>query len=399
MGVSKRERRARGTGRQTSEAVTIVSVSRHDDDEEQQQRVNVCDKRHAQDTVRRERGCGGIWSVRRASLMAACLSEQERGMLRAMLRAHTCGELVAGQKPITIPADATVAEACDILARNGILSALLEHPEGSGLTGFAGYFSYRSLLYWFLKRHPAYSDEGGSSEMPHSAMDLREVIAQAGASDTKAVDYCAERGKESKVLLPSDSLGKAVLLFGEGLHRCSVVENDCVLGTLSQSLTLRFIANHSAEVRPALLHTLAEFGLGESRAIVLEQRKNVIEGMHIMQKNKLSALAVVDQNGRLVGNLSLSDIKYIFRTRSYSMLWYTAQNFIKILRERAALEENAGMDTFPFFDISRERTLEIAIQKMIATRVHHLWVVDTAGVPIGVVSITDIMRVLSVDIE
>eukprot|EP00184_Porphyridium_aerugineum_P000217 CAMPEP_0184696164 /NCGR_PEP_ID=MMETSP0313-20130426/3548_1 /TAXON_ID=2792 /ORGANISM="Porphyridium aerugineum, Strain SAG 1380-2" /LENGTH=319 /DNA_ID=CAMNT_0027154737 /DNA_START=108 /DNA_END=1067 /DNA_ORIENTATION=+ len=316
------------------------------------------------------------------------LSQEEKAALASVLDTVTCGQVVQGQNPITIPATATLDEACEIIASNGILSALVENPDGPG---YVGSFSYRSLLMFFLNQVPAHGDK------PAAVVDLRSVIMQA-KPDVKAADFCREKGKGYETVTVDQPLRAAVDLFAKGIHRCSVMDanNAIVVGTLSQSLALRFLAARMDSAFPNVItKRIGDLNMGNRPAVCIEERKNVIEGMDIMYKHKLSSIAVIDETGRLTGNLSLSDIKYVFQSRAYQMLWYTVKSFIKVLRERQPLESNMAMDTFPFFDITKERTLQLAIQKMIATRVHHLWIVNESGKPTGVCSMTDIMKVFA----
>ena len=53
--------------------------------------------------------------------------------------------------------------------------------------------------------------------------------------------------------------------------------------------------------------------------------------------------------------------------------------------------ENEGKDRFPVFDVTLKSTLLHVIQKMLATRVHRMWVVDETDRLLGVVSLTDIL--------
>ena len=51
----------------------------------------------------------------------------------------------------------------------------------------------------------------------------------------------------------------------------------------------------------------------------------------------------------------------------------------------------------PVFDIHSDNSLRLAMQKMTATHAHRLWVTDRQGVVEGVVSLTDILRLLAQD--
>lgn len=46
------------------------------------------------------------------------------------------------------------------------------------------------------------------------------------------------------------------------------------------------------------------------------------------------------------------------------------------------------------FDVHRGSTLRQALQKMLATRSHHVWVVDEKRAVKGIISLTDALRVI-----
>lgn len=52
-----------------------------------------------------------------------------------MWTSTSCGELVAGQVPVVIPSDATVHDACELLAAHSILSAPVRSADGTGYAG------------------------------------------------------------------------------------------------------------------------------------------------------------------------------------------------------------------------------------------------------------------------
>jgi len=47
---------------------------------------------------------------------------------------------------------------------------------------------------------------------------------------------------------------------------------------------------------------------------------------------------------------------------------------------------------FPFVSIHGSTPLRIAVEKFVATRVHRLWVLQGTRTPVGVLSLTDLLR-------
>lgn len=89
------------------------------------------------------------------------LSAADAAALTAVWTSTSCGELVAGQVPVVIPSDATVHDACELLAAHSILSAPVRSADG---TGYAGVCTYRSLVKYVLEVFP--SRGAGGRESP-----------------------------------------------------------------------------------------------------------------------------------------------------------------------------------------------------------------------------------------
>ena len=53
------------------------------------------------------------------------------------------------------------------------------------------------------------------------------------------------------------------------------------------------------------------------------------------------------------------------------------------------------MDRFPVLDVKSSATLVYAVQKLIVTRTHRLWIIDENYMLCGVISLTDILRFLN----
>lgn len=57
--------------------------------------------------------------------------------------------------------------------------------------------------------------------------------------------------------------------------------------------------------------------------------------------------------------------------------------------------ENQGRDRFPVFTASPSLSLGFALEKILVTRTHRLWVIDPQDKVEGVVSLTDIIHVFA----
>lgn len=130
-----------------------------------------------------------------------------------------------------------------------------------------------------------------------------------------------------------------------------------------------------------------------SRKIIASIHANahVIDALQKMAYLSLTALPIVDEEGKLIGNISMTDIRFVFQNRGYSKLSMKCSHFLTMALNQKGLEHD-GRDSFPVYDVYESSSLGYTIQKILATRTHHMWVIDQDRRPIGVVSDTDAIR-------
>jgi CBS-domain-containing membrane protein len=65
----------------------------------------------------------------------------------------------------------------------------------------------------------------------------------------------------------------------------------------------------------------------------------VLDALQEMSRHGLSSVAVVDDRDRLVGNLSMTDIKYLFKSGDMALLWCNCLTFISEALSESGLEQ------------------------------------------------------------
>ncbi|CAG8655101.1 7569_t:CDS:2, partial [Cetraspora pellucida] len=166
-------------------------------------------------------------------------------------------------------------------------------------------------------------------------------------------------------VLPETSLLQVVELFGSGTHRVAVVDADGIIkGILTQSRVVNYFYENVIKFPPIeqlFPKPLNELDIGTGFVVSAINDSFVLDALTMMNKNGLSSIAIVDSEGLLIGNISMTDIK----------------------------------DRYPVFDVRPTSTLGYTIAKLSATRAHRLWVVDERMRAVGVVSLTDILLVIA----
>jgi len=178
--------------------------------------------------------------------------------------------------------------------------------------------------------------------------------------------------------------------FWLGMHRVPVVnmENN-IISVLTQSDVLSFMAQNIHLTGVLARKSLEQCKLGLAAPVLAkasEQTSVIVKRLH---DKRISAAPVIDDEGKIIANFSLNDLKGI-NPSNFKDILLPVKTF---LEKRASPEENFRCEkSLHPLVVRRSDALEDTIYKMVATGVHRLWVVDMLNRPIGTVSITDLMR-------
>jgi 5'-AMP-activated protein kinase, regulatory gamma subunit len=82
-----------------------------------------------------------------------------------------------------------------------------------------------------------------------------------------------------------------------------------IVNILSQSDIVRFLIPKMDNYTELFDQTVQECGLATRPPLTVRDTDLTIKALKLMHSQRVSALAVVDEEGRLVGNFSASDLK------------------------------------------------------------------------------------------
>lgn len=323
------------------------------------------------------------------ALAAAAAEESDLATIWSTIK---CGFLTQEQQDvIVIDADAKLTQACSTLAQNGISSAPVYDSHKKSFIGMFEYGDLATLVLTAKQKIPITEE--------HS--DLEYYLNQQGSfgMSVRHVVDLSERNPFYS-LFPESTLLNAVQVFANGVRRIVVMSGDGKLGgIISQTTVVRFVSQHLLDqFDPVLKLTVDQLNIGSSPVISLNANKSVSDAMLLMDTNKISSVALVEDDGSLWGNMSLSDIKLIFRKKTLSYLNHSCRSYIATLRQEEIKANDSAFASeakFPYWSVSSSTPLRVIIMKMAATRSHHLFVTDAANHPIRVVSVGDVVRALT----
>ncbi|EGS19431.1 uncharacterized protein CTHT_0048910 [Thermochaetoides thermophila DSM 1495] len=187
--------------------------------------------------------------------------------------------------------------------------------------------------------------------------------------------------EELVVLRAKDTLDKAIEAFGSGIHRI-LIANDTgeVVGLLSQLRLAEFFW-HEAVNFPVIDRLfgsmLRDLGIGAQQVIAVNFDAPLTDALLLMHTECLTSVPVVDHTRTVVGNISTADVKHLASANNAWLLKNSCMTFIsKILTERGV---EHGRDSVPVFHVTPYSTLGHTVAKLVATRSHRMWVIESAS--------------------
>ncbi|RKP14599.1 hypothetical protein BJ684DRAFT_19009 [Piptocephalis cylindrospora] len=315
----------------------------------------------------------------------------------ASIKAET---LIRGQVLVELDARTHLHEACKRLMDAGVSSVPVFDPDTKTYVGMFDYADFLTYFLIVLHRTSLLSSE--EAQNLNDDDQLAKAVGQAAAQQDMPVRNVSDISHRNPFYscIPQTTLGQVVDILSKGIHRLVIMDDGVkARGILSQLTVVKYFTEHIFQL-PSLegivSQSLEELHLGiDKKVVTISIEKLVLEALTTMSSNDVYSLAVVDKEGRLAGNFSLSDVKHLMKTDRRRLLNTTLRDFISRVKLEQGIE--AGQDTVLVFQVHAKHTLRLVMAKIVATKAHRMWVTDESGQVIGVVTLTDILRVISDD--
>jgi len=189
---------------------------------------------------------------------------------------------------------------------------------------------------------------------------------------------------------PDESLYEAIRkLIHHKIHRLPVIDHVTgnVLYIITHKRILKFLYLYINELpKPFRLHqTLKEVQIGTYDGVeTAKEETTIIEALNKFVKHRVSALPIVDDEGKLIDIYAKFDVINLAAEGTYNNLDVTLK---KANEYRNEWFEQVHRCTL-------EETLGTIMERIVRAEVHRLVVVDQQDVVIGVVSLSDILKEL-----
>ncbi|KAJ1817131.1 cell separation during budding, partial [Coemansia sp. RSA 2598] len=312
------------------------------------------------------------------------------------------GELVENQRVIQVDSEATIDEACEALIRHNIQSVpLYDHRSQT----YVGMFDLHDYASYVLSKRATLMGRGNSGSSQEGMLSAAGGGMRRESISPLARKALGDGGRRSSVIMVSDmstvnpfysvlpetTVAQVAMVFAKGAHRVAVMENErAIRGILSQTKVVRYFFEHCGVGQPdaaddsngggfitraedeMLDKTLADLGLVTRDVVTVRPETPVLQALSLLEQWRVSSVAVVDEEKRLVGNLSVGDVKYLVKDRS--LINATCRDLVQAGRFLQGVYE--GKDRAAVFSVRPQATLRYALSKLVATGAHRLWITE-----------------------
>jgi len=189
-----------------------------------------------------------------------------------------------------------------------------------------------------------------------------------------------------------------VVLSNPHIHRVGIINrHHDIVGLVSEIKVIQFLWRHREELGPrahSILSSKVELWthVHSQELVTISENAQVYDAFQTIWEQEVTGLAVVNDDGKLVANISASDIK---RCRFYPIIGQMVKDLYQpikaFLKIPAPGEEIRKKHHVPFY-VHQHDTMAHVIETVIAQHIHRVFVVDAKHHPIAVISLVDIIK-------
>jgi len=294
-------------------------------------------------------------------------------------------------KVITINKNATLPEAFQKMIDKHIMSLVIV-DQCSGVTCCA--ITMMDIMHHLLNNFTAQEFEEYSIQ---TLFQKREKLLQEKLSDIQEI---AELDPAYSVLNSASMLDTVNIMVSKGAHRVLVTdEQGSIVNLISQSRVVD-ILSCVLESIPETSVCISDFSnLVTHNVITVHDTQLAYDAFKLMKDKKISAVGVLDMEGKLIGCVSTDDIKVLgYDIRYFQMLGTSVGQYIEGVRQAKMMGPEYATDQTvqrpPLIACQPTATLGHVIKMASFYDVHRVFVIDQKSRPVGIIALRDILRAL-----
>ena len=304
----------------------------------------------------------------------------------AFLSSEVIGNLTIDKKSIiTAYHDMTIRDCVILLSQNKILSVPILDRYSNECLGMIDMYDCVQFCVNETDDLKGLGEKDISSTFIYSlsSSTLADVLMKV------PIEHSVVPGEGFVPLRSTDPIFKAAALFAKGIHRAPLITaDDKIIHVVSQSTLIKFIHSHINKgfLSDFSCMTLGQLKLGLNGVVGLTCDASVLSAIRAIRDNHVTAVALLDESGSVCGNFSASDLRGIYE-----------ENFPSLLQSCTEYLKKHSPNSLQVVVAESSMTVAQLLSLFVTKRIHRVWVIDSNGKPQGVVSLTDIIRVMLIE--
>jgi CBS domain-containing protein len=280
---------------------------------------------------------------------------------------------------ISIPSRGNVSDALRLMELENILSLpVIDHDVNK----FIGFIDVLDIAGYVLALWRKISPELDEKRFPADMYMNHSVSEVLNFSHWNYPVFISENASMRELLAMLNEPK-----YHQRLHRVAVVRDSKVVNVISQSDILGFVYENVKLIPDILANKTLEELKFVRPLIYVRIDSPFVDALEILYKNKISGLALVDNEFHLRGNFSASDLRGMSPT---SFHYFNGSVLMFLAKGTHSSGSRPSLDTPP------TTTLREAILSLKRNKIHRIYVADQSDRPLGLVTISDVISVLNV---
>lgn len=185
---------------------------------------------------------------------------------------------------------------------------------------------------------------------------------------------------------PKTTVLEACGHFGRAVHHLLVVDNE---GKVSNMVSQTEMIKHLSTVIDTLgavgSKKVSELGLGTREVFAVRNTDAALDSFYELYTHGYSGGAIINAEGKLVGNLSRQDLKGTQAGTGFGVLAQSIMHYQR--KHRVALAQR-------LVTVTPEHSLQDVIATMAREKVHRVFVISNGMFPRGLITQSDVCRVV-----
>eukprot|EP01097_Dermamoeba_algensis_P008667 TRINITY_DN586_c0_g2_i1.p1 TRINITY_DN586_c0_g2~~TRINITY_DN586_c0_g2_i1.p1 ORF type:complete len:313 (-),score=61.79 TRINITY_DN586_c0_g2_i1:102-1040(-) len=295
-------------------------------------------------------------------------------------------EQISATSVIVVSSEDSLRRVFEILSVNNILSAPVYDLNAKKLLGVV---ELVDLLSFILKNLPASfleKEKGGLYEESELNQNTLNLFLTTPIRD---ITLSSSPHKQVLAVEKTTSLWDVAKLFADGAKRIFVKHGHLLVSVVSESNLLQFVNSHASSFASISQKTVSSLQLIQPLPLVVSVEQKSFEVFTLLQQKDLNAAAVVDEDGKLLTNVSLRDIKGL--RHQHFRFSFLHLPILELLEENRKHSDKARA---PVFVVQPTDTYAHVLSRIQTLHVHQLYVKDEQGKPSGVVLSSSLIKLL-----